>query len=122
MSESDSHSPLVDLTEVLEVIGDDAELLAEMVEEFVKSTSNLIDALQIDLEQMNAPKAMQDAHTIKGAAAAFGAESLREVAFRIEQLALQGKLAEAAVLLAELKQEWQAVECEVQLLLADRKS
>ena len=112
-------SPAVDLTGVLEIAGDDPDFLAELVREFLDSTSSRIAELKTAIAQADTTTAGREAHSIKGSAATFGVTSLQETAFRIEQLASQAELTAASDLLGALDQEWLQVEGELQQVLTE---
>ena len=114
-----SDLPSVDLAGVLEITGDDPEFLAEFIQEFLGSTASQIDRLKSALSQEDAATAEREAHSIKGSAAAFGAEPLRELAFRVEQLASEEALDTASDALADLDQEWTQVVQELQRVLTE---
>jgi CheY-like chemotaxis protein/HPt (histidine-containing phosphotransfer) domain-containing protein len=125
-SEPSPEPPAVDFTGVRDIAGGDPAFLAELVEEFLKGTSQMMTALKAALHQVedsrngaDAQTARREAHSIKGSAATFGAETLREIAFHIEKLAAHGNLAAASELLTTLNQEWIRVEQEVQRMLTE---
>jgi len=80
----------------------------------------MITSLKAALDESDAPTAQREAHSIKGSVVTFGAESLREIAFRIEQLAAQGDLTGAIDLLVGLDRQWLRVEGEVQRRQTDK--
>ena len=82
----------------------------------------MIISLKAALDESDAPTAQREAYSIKGSVATFGAEPLREIAFRIEQLAEQGDLTGATELLADLDRQWLRVEGEVQRRQTDTKA
>ena len=79
----------------LEQAGEDEEILAELIDLFKQSSNS-------DLEKIKAAAGVQDAsamgdaaHSIKGAAASLGVESVREVAQAIEKAGRNGDLQNA---------------------------
>jgi len=87
----------------LEQAGDDEGILAELLELFRHSS-------QSDLEKIKAGAAGKDpvamgeaAHSIKGAAASLGVESVRVVAYEIEKAGRAGDLAGALLPLPALE-------------------
>ncbi|MCZ6680549.1 MAG: response regulator [Candidatus Poribacteria bacterium] len=116
-SQPSLNSSAVDLTDVLGIAGDDQEFLAELAEEFLAIVPDLIASLKTTIEQADSKTAQRAAHSIKGCAATFGAESFRQIAFRIEQLTLQEELTMASELLAELDQEWVRVKQDLRRML-----
>jgi HPt (histidine-containing phosphotransfer) domain-containing protein len=79
----------------------------------------MITALKTALNQSDGATAEREAHSIKGSAATFGAESLREIAFRMEQLASQEELGAVSDLLGALVEQWIRVEQELQRMLSE---
>jgi PAS domain S-box-containing protein len=71
---------------------DDEELARTVIESFLDDVPKQIEALKGYLETGDVPKAERQAHTIKGASANVGGESLRGVAFEIEKAAKAGNL------------------------------
>ena len=59
----------------------------------LNSTPEMITSLKVALDESDAVMAQREAHSIKGSAATFRAESLHEIAVRIEQLAEEEDLA-----------------------------
>ncbi len=86
----------------------------------MNSIPKMITSLKAALDESDAPTAQREAHSIKGSVVTFGAESLREIAFRIEQLAAQGDLTGAIDLLVGLDRQWLRVEGEVQRRQTDK--
>jgi HPt (histidine-containing phosphotransfer) domain-containing protein len=82
-------------------------------------TASQIDRLKSALSQEDAATAEREAeaHSIKGSAAAFGAELLREIAFRVERLASEEALDMASDALVDLGQEWTQIVQELQRVL-----
>ena len=62
------------------------------------------------------------AHTIKGASSQVGGERVRTTAYEIEKLAAAGDLADARVLVEELKEQFQILKQEIEnSILEERK-
>ena len=110
--EPSPHLPIVNLTGILDFTGGDQELL--------RSLPNMITALKTALNQSDGATAEHEALcSIKGSAATSGAESLREIAFRMEQLASQEELGTVSDLLGALVKQWICVEQELQRMLSE---
>jgi len=87
----------------LEQASDDEELLLELINLFHDSSASDLAKIKEGADHAN-PEAMGDAsHSIKGAAASLGIESIRVVASELEQAGRSGDLAEAKKLLPDLE-------------------
>ena len=117
--EPSPHLPIVNLAGILDFTGGDQEFVVELVQELLRSLPNMITALKTALNQSDGATAEREAHSIKGSAATFGAESLREIAFRMEQLASQEELGAVSDLLGALVEQWIRVEQELQRMLSE---
>ncbi len=73
---------------------------------FLEDIPRQIAALRCYLNAGDAPGARRQAHTIKGAAASVGGESLRAVAFEMEQAGESGELHAARASLADLEAQF----------------
>lgn len=80
-----------DKTALLDRLGGDKELYAEIVAGFVDDISRQIRELKESLSNDNTENSARKAHTIKGACANVGAEALRETALEIEMAAKEGR-------------------------------
>ncbi len=68
----------------LEQTAGDAELLAELITLFVDSAAADLEALRQAVVDTNAPGVVRAAHSIKGAAATLGLETIRDLALAME--------------------------------------
>ena len=84
-------------------VGGDRELLAELAAAFRDESRSLLAELHEALEEHDAARLRGAAHTLKGAAGVFGANSVAETAKQLEMTGRAGDLAPAADLLASLK-------------------
>ncbi len=102
--ESDTAGPTVfDAEGMMARLMDDAELASLVVQGFLDDAPKLIEALRDRLDARDAPGAMLQAHTIKGASAAVSGEALRAVAAEIERLAATNDVDAATALLPVLE-------------------
>jgi CheY-like chemotaxis protein/HPt (histidine-containing phosphotransfer) domain-containing protein len=84
---------------------DDRHLAGAVIEGFLKDVPAQLKNLYKLLLEGDAPGARLQAHTLKGAAATVGAESLRSVALAIEQAASAGQLNECNKILPQAEKE-----------------
>jgi len=82
---------------------DDVELASIVVRGVLDDAPKLIEALRDRLDAHDAPGAMLQAHTIKGASAAVGGEAMRVVAAEMEHAAAAGEVDAATARLPELE-------------------
>jgi PAS domain S-box-containing protein len=92
-----------DRAAAMERVGDDVELLRELVEMFQAESPSWLAALGAAISAGDAPGVKRWAHTIKGAVGTFGAHRAWDAALRLEMLGRDGNLSEAPVALAELQ-------------------
>ena len=83
----------------------DQELARIVIDGFLEDAPRLIDALRTSLETGDAPAAIRHAHTIKGASATIGGETLRAVAQEMEKAAIAGEFGAVTARLPELELE-----------------
>jgi len=87
----------------LEQASDDEELLQELINLFHDSSASDLARIKEGADENN-PAAMGDAsHSIKGAAASLGIESIRAVASELEKAGRSGDLAGAKKLVPDLE-------------------
>ncbi|MBL8900974.1 MAG: Hpt domain-containing protein [Planctomycetes bacterium] len=98
------HTPRTwDPERIREVVGDDREILLELVSLFFEDTQQRLEKLQRSLVGGDLLVTRNEAHAIKGSAGNFGAERLHEVSRRLEDAARAGELASARELGAHLR-------------------
>lgn len=94
--------PLFNKDAALARVGDDEELLAELVKIFLDDYPNSMRAIESAVQSQDPPKLERAAHTLKGAVANFGAEAVVNEAFRLECLGRSGDLSAASESLSRL--------------------
>jgi CheY-like chemotaxis protein/HPt (histidine-containing phosphotransfer) domain-containing protein len=105
--------PVFDRAELLERIGGREEMLGRFIEMFTRNVAGYMTALLSAAERGDGEQLRIQAHTIKGAAGNISARRMRETAAAIEAHAREGLLNEASGLIAQLKDDLQAFECEI---------
>lgn len=93
---------LFDREAALARIGDDEELLAELIRIFLEDYPNSLSLIDEAVAKQDPPKLEKAAHTLKGAVSNFGAQAVVKEAFELEKLARSGDLSQAAESLTRL--------------------
>lgn len=84
-------------------VGDEPEVLSELVALWHQTTLDALEELRGAVEIKDSDGVVRSAHAIKGASGNVGAESAMELASQIERVARRGDLSLAGVLLASLE-------------------
>ncbi|MFW6162830.1 MAG: response regulator, partial [Planctomycetota bacterium] len=108
-------SPL-DLGQVMSWLDGDAALLARLAEAFLEQSPQQFSQIRQAARSGDAQVLERAAHTLKGSAANFGAEALRQAAYDLEQRGRAGDLDAAEQLLDALEIELRKVEQALQPL------
>ncbi len=87
----------------LEQAGEDEELLAELLALLYESSTSDLAKIKSGREQGDAKLMGDAAHSIKGAAASLGVETLRDVAYDIEKAGRENDLDAASASLPALE-------------------
>ena len=96
-------SGLLTRGELLAHCGGDDSLMRNLVQLLFDTSPTLLAELRRALDMGNAPEVRRLAHSIKGAIGNFGEPAAYHVAYRVEQLGRDGKLAEAPAAVEELE-------------------
>ncbi len=105
-----SDLPVFDYRKLLTSTVEDEDLAREVVGAMVLETPIILQSLEAAVDGERAKDAEREAHSLKSVAATAGGERLREVAFKCERLAKDGKLKEVAALMPRLREEYEAFE------------
>jgi HPt (histidine-containing phosphotransfer) domain-containing protein len=95
--------------ELAENIGLEEQEYLELIELFIETGISDLDKLQSAIEQGNAEKAANAAHSIKGAAGSLGLMELYEVARKIEKQTRNDRLEGTAQSAQELKEKLEII-------------
>lgn len=87
----------------LEQSGDDEEILAELLGLLQESCVSDLMKIKEGLAAKDGTAVADAAHSIKGAAASLGVESLRQVVYEIEKAGRKGELDRVTKVLADLE-------------------
>jgi PAS domain S-box-containing protein len=98
------------LERLMDTIGDDdPDVLAALIDTFLRDVPRLIDGARRGLQQGQADEVRRAAHTLKSNGATFGATSFSELSRQLESLARSGALEGTAELIARIEAEYERV-------------
>ena len=102
--EPDACEALVDWQEALRVVEGDEGLLCELIRESLTELPELMERLERDLKNGDAPQAYRHAHTTKAAGRTFGIPALLKQAEQTEEAAANGDLETVSAQLPVLRE------------------
>ena len=102
---SEQFQELLDRDAILERVGGDVAFLQELVDIFAEDSLRLLQSIRVAIVAGDSHGLEYAAHTLKGSIANFGAETVRETAFRLEVLGRNGDLAPATEICSILERE-----------------
>jgi PAS domain S-box-containing protein len=111
--------PVFDKTGLMARLMGDEDLAKRLLQVFLEDIPRQIEALRGYLEAGNAPNAMRQSHSIKGASASVGGEALRAVSFEIENACKNGDLDAAKACLAKLEAQFASLQEAVKISVAN---
>ncbi|MBC7820279.1 MAG: response regulator, partial [Planctomycetaceae bacterium] len=97
MSSAANHSQRMDVFnhgEMLNRLGDDLDLVTELIEMFLEKSPKLLTDVQIAVQRRDAKAIERSAHRLKGSAGNFGMNATVATALRLEVLGRTGNLAD----------------------------
>jgi HPt (histidine-containing phosphotransfer) domain-containing protein len=100
------YNAVVQLEEALEQMGDDPELLQEIVDIFMEGTPELMQTAEQAIAAGDVDQVRMLAHSMKGSASNICAVAFVETARRLEFLAHDGSLEGASELLATCREQF----------------
>lgn len=125
MSTSRNNEPsakdIFDLSSALETVGGDKDLFIEIAELFLNGLTDSIAGIQDGIARSDAKAVEQAAHSLKGSVGNFDARRAYEIAYRLEVLGRDGKLAEAKDAISELRREFRDLEAAMKDALSEMK-
>jgi PAS domain S-box-containing protein len=92
----------------MDVEGEES-LLGKLIDVFIENTPRLLEEARAALAKQMSPNLERAAHTLKGSCSNFGAERMRLVCERLETVAHNGALEEAAELIEQVEKEFEYV-------------
>jgi HPt (histidine-containing phosphotransfer) domain-containing protein len=96
-------SDLLDAPALLARFGGDREFLQEIAALALEDCPRLVSEIRSAVSSADAESLQRAAHTLKGCVANFGAEPVRQAAFRLEKLGRSGHLDAAPAACQELE-------------------
>jgi HPt (histidine-containing phosphotransfer) domain-containing protein len=100
-----SDPPAIDHQDLLDRLGGDDELLAELAQIFEAETPRIMGALRSAIDANDVASVKRVAHTLRGSVAVFGAHAASHAAQSLEHMARGGSLDRAPDALATLDAE-----------------
>ena len=113
-----SDAPALDRTALYEQVGDEADLLLQVIEMFRVDSVKVMASLQKALASGDAEEVHQSAHRLKGALLTLGGKPAAEVAMHLERIGRAGNLAEGPVLLTRLRHELTRLDPELEAIVS----
>jgi signal transduction histidine kinase/DNA-binding response OmpR family regulator/HPt (histidine-containing phosphotransfer) domain-containing protein len=98
-------SSVLDEAALLDRVGGDTQLLAQLVEVFLHDYPHLVEEIRKALEAQDARALERAAHTLKGSVANFAAQKAYETALQLERIGRSEELAGAASAFENLERE-----------------
>lgn len=108
-----------DRAALLLLVGDDRELLRDIVKLFLESAPPLLKEIGDAVAVADGERVELAAHALRGAAKNFYVRKLEDAAWGLEQLGLNRNLADAVVAYAKLKAEFQKVRALLRTVVAE---
>jgi CheY-like chemotaxis protein len=105
---------------LLEVIGGEREILAELIGKFLEHTPSLLVKLRQGLEQGDATAVRLAAHTLKSSSTDFGAARLAKLGQTLEAMGKVGNLDGASELVAQVEAEYEPVRTALEAIRENR--
>ena len=94
-----------DLTEALDRVDGDRELLGELAQIFSEESPRMLNELRTFVASGDAKGVQHTAHTLRGSLSSFGAKAAAAAALALETMARDGTLVGASQHLCELERE-----------------
>ncbi len=82
----------VDMTEALEIMGDDMELLQECFDDFVRDSSELLANINEAIDANDASSLDSTAHRLKGSLKYLAAQQAADIAYELEKMGKEANL------------------------------
>lgn len=100
-----------------ELVGDDPEMLREIVVAFLEDAPERLGEITGGLDEGDSTLVRRAAHTLKSNAMTFGALDFANACRELEEAAKDGSLDEAGRLAAEVEREWALARPQIALLV-----
>jgi protein-histidine pros-kinase len=96
---------IMEKKELLESLGDDTQLLQEVIEKFLATCPERLMELQAAITARNLDQITRGSHSLRGSVSTFGAKSAVDAAATLESMGRQGKVAGVDEAFARLEHE-----------------
>ncbi|MFC1856323.1 response regulator, partial [Thermodesulfobacteriota bacterium] len=93
----------VDISRLKDIVGDDKNILKELVDVFIDDANNHMEAIDSAITLGNAKILRQEAHSLKGASANMGARELKRYCANLESIGASGEIEGASVIQGKVK-------------------
>jgi CheY-like chemotaxis protein/HPt (histidine-containing phosphotransfer) domain-containing protein len=111
-----------DLSSAMETVSGDEDFFREIAGMFIDSCSDHIAKIKEGIAGNDAGILEREAHSLKGAVGNFGAKEVCEVAYRLEKLGEEGKMATAEEGLSDLERALNELVSEMKIVLQEMKN
>lgn len=101
-----SDTPIFNMTQLLNYTAEDRNLAGEVVQVFLSDIPHQLSSLQTALDSGDVKTAERVAHSVKGASATVGAETMYKMAFKCEQLGREHNLDAVRPMVPELTRQF----------------
>ncbi len=112
---------IFNINTLMERVFDDNDLLNELIELFLKDAPGLVTSLKDSFRAGDLKKVQNTAHTIKGMAGNFSAESLQKTSLALEQACKAGDPVKAGLLIDTVEMEFELLKKEILKLKSSTK-
>jgi len=96
---------IFDLSRALEVVDGDKDLLKEIADLFLENLPDSMAQIREAITNSDSNALDKAAHSLKGSVGNFSTEHVFELAYRLELMGKEGRLAEAGAALSDLEKE-----------------
>jgi two-component system, sensor histidine kinase and response regulator len=101
---SGGSSHAMDAKDALQRLGQDEELLTEIIQIYLEDSPAMLQAIHDAVTQADARSLQRAAHSLKGLSATLSAQPVATAAYRLEQMGATGNLSEAAAAVAQIEE------------------
>jgi HPt (histidine-containing phosphotransfer) domain-containing protein len=113
-------SSVIDVADALERLGDDHELLREIVQIYIEDAPAIVERIHSAVKAEDAPGVQHSAHSLKGLASSLSAHEMVGAAARLEHIGTSRNLAEASSALEEVDQRVEELNAAIREFLKRR--
>lgn len=105
IGDADAGRLVLDVAQLRDRLGDDEELVADVIRLYLEDYPQRLDAIAAAIEARDFARVRAEAHTLKGSASSLAGGRVAEAARRLEEIAATGDAALAGQRLASLLSE-----------------